>query len=92
MDRLGLEAGAAAHWLARLYHETLTRFWVRVVAHVAAPTFEAALARHALLLDQELPLRHWRLKPLIGDPARAGWVEPDLAPLPFPQLSARPPR
>jgi len=95
VDRLGLEGAAAAvsagirgfaaeHGLDRLYHETLTRFWVRIVAHAAAPTFEETLNRHPLLLDNGLPLRHWSREVLFGDAARAAWVEPDLAPLPFP--------
>jgi len=95
VDRLGLEGAAAAvsagirgfaaeHGLDRLYHETLTRFWVRIVAHAAAPTFEETLNRHPLLLDKGLPLRHWSREVLFGDAARAAWVEPDLAPLPFP--------
>ena len=95
VDRLGLEGAAAAvsagirgfaaeHGLDRLYHETLTRFWVRIVAHAAAPTFEETLTQHPLLLDKGLPLRHWSREVLFGDAARAAWVEPDLAPLPFP--------
>ena len=46
VNRLGLEAGSAAvaggirrfataHGQDRLYHETLTRFWVRIVAHAS---------------------------------------------------------
>jgi hypothetical protein len=95
VDKLGLEGGAAAvsagirgfaaaHGLDRLYHETLTRFWVRIVAHAAEPTFEETLERHPLLLHKELPLRHRSRETLFGDAARASWVEPDLAPLPFP--------
>jgi hypothetical protein len=80
----GIRRFAGAHGLDRLYHETLTRFWVRIVAHAAAPTFEDTLRLHPLLLDKELPLRHWRRETLFGDAARAGWVEPDLAKLPFP--------
>jgi hypothetical protein len=95
VDRLGLEAAAvavavgirgfaASYGLAGLYHETLTRFWVRIVAHASAASFEETLERHPLLLDKELPLRHWRGETLFGDAARAAWVEPDLQPLPFP--------
>lgn len=79
----GIRRFAAAHGLDRLYHETLTRFWVRIVAHAAEPTFEDTLRLHPLLLDKELPLRHWSREALFGDAARANWVEPDLAPLPF---------
>jgi len=79
----GIRSFAAAHGQQRLYHETLTRFWVRIVAHASAATFEKTLERHPQLLDKELPLRHWRRETLFGEPARVGWLEPDLAPLPF---------
>jgi hypothetical protein len=90
----GLEAGAAAvssgirrfaeaHGHDRLYHETLTRFWVRVVAHASRPTFAETLDRHPMLLSKDLPLKHWRRETLFADAARQAWVEPDLAPLPF---------
>jgi hypothetical protein len=95
VDRLGPEGAAVAvsagirgfagrHGLDSLYHETLTRFWVRIVAHAASPTFDEMLKRHPLLLEKELPFRHWRRDTLFGEAARAAWVEPDLAPLPFP--------
>jgi len=80
----GIRRFAEAHGHHRLYHETLTRFWVRIVAHASGPTFEQTVALHPLLLDKELPLRHWRRETLFGNGARAAWVEPDLAPLPFP--------
>jgi hypothetical protein len=93
--RLGLEPAAAvvaagirgfatARGQHRLYHETLTRFWIRIVAHASAPTFEETLERHPQLLDKELPLRHWRRETLFGEAARGAWLEPDIAPLPFP--------
>jgi hypothetical protein len=94
VNRLGLEAGAAAvssgirrfaegHGHHRLYHETLTRFWVRIVAHASRDSFAATLDEHPMLLRKDLPLAHWSRDTLYGDAARAGWVEPDLAPLPF---------
>ena len=39
----GIGRFAGAHGQHRLYHETLTRFWVRIVAHCSQPTFEATL-------------------------------------------------
>ena len=94
VDRLGLEGGsaavsagirrfAAAHGLHRLYHETLTRFWVRIVAHASRPTLAETLESHPMLLRPDLPLAHWSRETLYGDAARAGWVEPDVTPLPF---------
>ena len=94
VNRLGREEGAAAvaggirrfadaHGHHRLYHETLTRFWVRVVAHASEATFEATLLRHPMLLRKDLPLAHWSREALYGDAAREAWVQPDLMPLPF---------
>ena len=40
--------------------------------------------RHPALLDKRLLTRHYRSSTLAADPARSGWVEPDL--LPFPRL------
>jgi hypothetical protein len=78
---------AVANGASNRYHDTLTRFWVRLVGHVMenAPevaSIEALLARFPFLLDKTLPFRHWRGETFNSDLARAGWVEPDLVPLP----------
>jgi hypothetical protein len=44
--------------------------------------FEALLCLHPALLDKALPRRHYSAERLDSGTARAGWVEPDLAPLP----------
>ena len=71
----------------RKYHETLTRFWVRAVAHadaVHAPaSFDDLLEKHGSLLDQRLPLRHWSAEVLWSESARTTWVEPDVRALGF---------
>jgi len=69
-------------------NETVTEFWVRAVRCADAPGgepagFEELLAGHPQLLDKDLPLRHWTRERLGSAQARQGWVEPDLAPLPF---------
>lgn len=85
----GIRHFAAAHGHAERYHDTLTRFWVRLIAHVArasAPAdegFDALLAAHPGLLDVHLPLRHWSRDVLFDPAARAAWCPPDLVPLPF---------
>lgn len=78
----GIRRFAEAHGQSRLYHDTLTRFWVRIVAHVTRPTFEQTPESFPRLLDKDLPLSHWRRETLFADAARARWVEPDLLPLP----------
>jgi hypothetical protein len=47
-----------------------------------AGSIDALLTRFPFLLDKRLPYRHWRQETFNSDPARAGWVEPDPAPLP----------
>lgn len=69
------------------YHDTLTRFWVRLVGHAmenapGARSVDELLARFPFLLDKSLPFRHWRGETLNSDLARACWVDPDLGALP----------
>ena len=68
------------------YHETITLFWLRVVAmHMARGEFADShdfLRRTPELLDKRLMLRHYSKDHLMSDEARARFVEPDLAPLP----------
>jgi hypothetical protein len=69
-----------------VYHETLTRLWLALVAHAIetapAETFDAFLETNAWLLDRGNPAKHYRAETLASDAARSAWVEPDLAPLP----------
>ena len=83
----GLRRFAAAHGVAERYHETLTQFWLHVVAHAIAerPELEdpdTFVAAFPLLLDKSLPERHWSRDVLWSDAARRAFVEPDLLALP----------
>jgi hypothetical protein len=66
------------------YHETVTRFYVHVVARFLAGMDPAgsievqAAALVAALGARDLPLRHWSRERLFSVEARRGWVEPDL--------------
>lgn len=66
---------------------TMTRFWIAATAHAAeqsgATSFDELLEEAPHLADKELPFRHWSRELLFSPAARAGWVEPDLLPLPF---------
>ncbi len=78
---------AAQHGEPGKYHETLTRFWARVVGYHTEgrpdlTDFEEFIAAYPQLLDKELPARHWRRETLYGNAARAAWVEPDMLALP----------
>ena len=78
---------AAAHGASEKYHETITRFWLRLVAHhldadPPASSFDDFLSHSPRLLDTGLMRRHYRPETLAGERARREWVEPDLVPLP----------
>jgi hypothetical protein len=71
------------------YHETLTVFWIRLLAHLAATRYRAlplwerinrAVASHG----SKRPVEAHFSPALVASPeARARWVEPDVLPLPF---------
>jgi hypothetical protein len=69
------------------YHATVSRARVELVGHHAsqadAADFDSFADRHPALLDKRLLTRFYRPSTLAGDPARSGWVEPDLAPFPW---------
>lgn len=78
---------AAAHGASGKYHETITRFWARLVAHHiahdrGAASFDDFLAHSPRLLDTSLIGRHYRSDTLATERARREWLEPDLQPLP----------
>lgn len=84
----GIQSFAAANGHTARYHDTMTRFWVRLVAHAIAnrpelQNFDAFLAAYPMLLDPTLPFRHWRREAMFTPEARAEWRDPDLLPLPF---------
>ena len=82
-----LKAMAVAQGLAPLYNETMTRFWIRLIAHVqeatGVATIDEAIERVPMLLDKNLAQRHWSRTLMFGPDARTAWIEPDLRPLPF---------
>jgi hypothetical protein len=78
---------AVANGASGKYHDTLTRFWVRLVGHAIENatnvwSIDELLAKFPFLLDKSLPYRHWRGETFNSDQARAGWIEPDLLPVP----------
>jgi len=67
------------------YHETVTVFWIRLMAHLRETysdleNVEQMIERYPAALDPGLPNRHW--SDLNSPEARTSWVEPDLIPLP----------
>ena len=98
IHRLGLEKAAESvtrgilrfathHGSAERYNDTLTRFWLRLVAtaigYHPTLTFEVLLEAEPHLLQKDLPFRHWSRDRLMSPAARAGWVDPDLRSLPL---------
>jgi hypothetical protein len=84
----GLRRMAAAQGKAALYNETMTRFWIRLIAHVRdaeqpLTSIDDAIEHAPFLTDKTLPLRHWSRTAMFGPEGRARWVEPDIARLPF---------
>lgn len=91
--REGIQKVNAAHGVVTTptggYHETITRFYVRVVCHyvaeLEAETGHDWAARVNRLLARygakDLPLRHYTRDRLMSAEARFGWVEPDRLPL-----------
>ena len=84
---LRLKAMAVARGVAPLYNETMTRWWIRLFAHVreatAAGSIDEAIEKVPMLLDKNLAQRHWSRTMMFGPDARREWVDPDLRPLPF---------
>lgn len=85
--RVGIQHFATHHGQAAKYHDTMTRFWVRLVAHMVAyrpdvTSFDAFLDAFPMVLDTSLPTRHWSEANLFSPLARAQWVEPDLLAMP----------
>jgi hypothetical protein len=69
------------------YHDTLTRFWVRLVAHTRAhgdndDAFDRHVERFPILLDTRAPWKHFSDGVLGSATARTGVVAPDLRPIP----------
>jgi hypothetical protein len=64
------------------YHETITRYYVDAIADLGDVPAAAALASPRCRRDA--PLGYWHRDTLLGRDARARWVEPDRAPLPWP--------
>ena len=70
------------------YHATISRAWVELVSHHVAgghdDDFATFASRYPALLGKRLLTRHYRPATLASQQARTGWVEPDLAPFPWP--------
>lgn len=86
--REALQAFLAHHSIpAARYHETLTRAWILAVYHFmarspGAESADAFIDSNPRLLDAKIMLTHYSAELLFGPEARAGYVEPDIDPIP----------
>lgn len=83
----GIRSLATSQGKAALYHDTLTRAWVYVVAAAVAEgteltTFDRFLDAYPDLLDKNYLLRHYSAQRLSSPEARTHWLSPDLLPIP----------
>jgi hypothetical protein len=71
---------AAAAGKPEKYHETITLFWVHLLAHAdrRAERLEDIVHANPQLLEKNFPLAYYSPERLFSDEARTSWVEPDL--------------
>ncbi len=84
--RIGIKRYAAAMGASHRYNETLTAFWIEVVAdalarHRPLPDHRALLRCVPTLGDPGLQYRHWTPEVLKSPEARSRYIAPDLRPL-----------
>lgn len=86
----GIQAFARLHGATGLYHETVTRAWLALIAAAGVEepaTFDAFLAGHPELRGRALD-RHYAPETLASGAARARFLPPDREPLPSPAILA----
>jgi hypothetical protein len=90
MIRAYNEATGVANTLHGGYHETITRASIAAATDHAARSPRAALFEQVNSLlagpcgDKDWLLAYWSRDALFSPAARAAWLPPDIAPLPFP--------
>ena len=81
-----LQRFAASAGKSEKYHETITLFWVHLLAGMRAvgsrESLQQIVRANPRLLEKNFPLAYYSPERLFSDKARASWVEPDLKPLP----------
>jgi hypothetical protein len=67
------------------YHETVTVFWVRLLAQLraiaAGENLEKLVATNPKLLEKDFPFSYYSRERLLSENARTRWIEPDLKPI-----------
>jgi len=83
MDRMraSLKRFAAHHGVTSLYHETLTRFWLRQVERRldrGRCLRDSARSIQEQFSDKNLAFRYYSRERIESKEARENWIEPDL--------------
>jgi hypothetical protein len=77
---------AAAAGKEEKYHETITIFWMRLLAGLRDSaehsSLEQVVAEKPWLLEKNVLLEYYSRETLFSDRARSSWVDPDLKPIP----------
>jgi hypothetical protein len=77
---------AASAGRAEKYHETITLFWVHLLAGIRAAnadhSLEQVVRANPQLLEKNFPLVYYSRERLFSETAQSCWLEPDLTPLP----------
>jgi thioredoxin-like negative regulator of GroEL len=75
----------AAAGQSEKYHDTITLFWVHLLAQARtvarAEKLEDVVDANPQLLEKDFPLAYYSADRLFSEEARASWMEPDLKPL-----------
>lgn len=82
------EATGVANTKTSGYHETLTRYYVEAVASLDSANIDGVL--HSPRCSTSAPLQHWTRQTLFSATARAAWIEPDRAALPWTSTPGEP--
>src|SRR5213596_410105 len=81
-----LQRFAASVGNSEKYNETITLFWLHLLAGMRAfgsrESLQQIVHANPRLLEKNFPLAYYSPERLFSDKARASWVEPDLKPLP----------
>src|SRR5947209_4973987 len=80
--REGIQRFARHHGVAYIYHDTITRAWVHLLASHQEHTFEQFLTDNESRLNDALLYRLWTPHVLESPDARNHWVPPDKGSLP----------
>lgn len=80
LEHLGIQA-------ATKYHDTITRAWILAVRHFMEVTphgtsADSFIDANPQMLDSNIMMTHYSAEVLFSSEARAGFVEPDLEPIP----------